>query len=200
MESRLRKALVPNVITGVIVLLPLAIAGLVVVELLRLLGEVAKPLALQSRFMAALVVVAGLIVLVVICFLIGALVRTRLGATSFAAVERKYLRHLPGYQPIASILRGFAEKSEGYHPALVNLFGPGTAVLALIMEENADGTLTVFVPSAPTIAIGTVHIVDKGRVVRLAGGFSEWSGCVSQWGVGSRKLLALGTEGQQGAA
>lgn len=199
MESILRKTFVPNVVTGVIVLLPVAIVGLVVVELLKLLGEVAKPLALQSRFMAALVVIAGLAALVVICFLIGTLVRTRLGATSFAAIERKYLRHLPGYEPITSILRGFAQKSEGYHPALVSLFGPGTSVFALIIEENADGTLTVFVPSAPTIAVGSIHVVDQDRVVRLAAGFSEWSGCVSQWGVGSRKLIAGGQEGRQAA-
>ena len=175
---------------GVVALIPIAVVILVVVEILKLLGDVAKPLALHSRAGAALVVIAGLIALAVVCFLLGSLIRTRLGSTTFEVIERKFLKRLPVYEPVANLLRGFAKKSEGYQPALVSLLGPGTAMFGLVMEENADDTVTVFVPSAPTMAVGMVHVVQKDRVSVLKASLSDLSTCVSQWGVGSRKLLA----------
>lgn len=181
---------VTNIVFGVIALVPIAIVALLLVEVFRLLGEVAKPLALESRLGAALVLIAGLAGFVVICFLLGSLIRTRLGATTFETVERKVLNRLPIYEPLANLLRGFARKSEGYQPALVALFGPGTAVFCVVMEDNGDGTVTVFVPSAPTMAVGMVHVVAKDRVTALKASFSDVSTCISQWGVGSRKLLA----------
>lgn len=193
MSSGLRANFITNIVTGVIALVPLAIVGLLALEVFRLLGEVAKPLALESRALAALVVIAGAVGLVAICYLVGSLVRTRIGASAFGTMERRYLKRLPGYEPIASILRGFAQKSEGYRPALVSLFGPGTAVFALVIEENADGSVTVFVPSAPTMAVGTVQVVAADRVRPLDASVSDLSGCVSQWGIGSRKLVPAGT-------
>jgi uncharacterized membrane protein len=189
MQGGLRNTFIANTVTGVIALVPVAIVGLLAIEALRLLGEVAKPLALESRVLAALVVIGGAAGLVVLCFLVGSLVRTRLGSTAFGAMETRYLRRLPGYEPVVSILRGFAEKSAGYRPALVSLYGPGTEVFALVIEENGDGSATVFVPSAPTMAVGTVHVVARDRVRLLEASVSDLSGCIAQWGVGSRKIV-----------
>ena len=152
-------------------------------------------MALESRLAAALVLVAGIVVVLAACFLLGLLIRTRLGATTYGSIERRYLKRLPGYEPITSILRGFAHKSDGYRPVTVSLFGEGTAVFGLMVETNADGTVTVFVPAAPTMAVGTVHVVDAARVRPLDAGFSDLSGCISQWGVGSRRLLERRDEG-----
>lgn len=189
MKPDMKTVFVTNMLYGVIALIPIAIVVFLVLEVFRLLGEVAKPLALHSRFAAALVVIAGLVGLVVVCFLLGSLIRTRLGSTTFDAVERKFLNRLPIYEPVANLLRGFARKSEGYQPALISLLGPGTGVFGLVMEDNGDGTVTVFVPSAPTMAVGMVHVVAKDRITMLNASLSDLSTCVSQWGVGSRKLL-----------
>ena len=150
MKPNAKSLIATNLVYGVIALIPIAIVVLVVLEVLKLLGEIAKPLALHSRLGAALVVIVVLVVLVVLCFLLGSLIRTRLGATTFETIERKFLNRLPVYEPLANLLRGFARKSEGYQPALVNLFGPGTGVFCLVMEDNGDDTVTIFVPSAPT--------------------------------------------------
>ena len=189
MKPDVKTLFVTNLLYGVIALIPIAIIALLVFEVFRLLGEVAKPLALHSRFAAAAVVIAGLVGLVVLCFLLGSLIRTRLGSTTFETIERRFLNRLPVYEPVANLLRGFAKKSEGYQPALVALFGPGTGVFCVVMEDNGDGTVTIFVPSAPTMAVGMVHVVDKERVTALKTNLSDLSTCISQWGVGSRKLL-----------
>jgi uncharacterized membrane protein len=197
MKSSMRETMVANTIYGLIALIPVAIIVLIVFEVLKVLGEIARPLALHSKAAAALVVLAGLVGLLALSFAVGSAVRTRLGSATFDAIEGRFLKRLPAYEPIANILRGFAKKSEGYQPAVVTLFGPGTAVLGLVMEENADDTLTVFVPSAPTLAVGTVHIVARDRVRPLDANFGDFSGCVSQWGAGSRKLLAAGSGGER---
>lgn len=189
MKPDVKTLFVTNMLYGVIALIPIAIIALLVFEVFRLLGEIAKPLALHSRFAAAAVVILGLVGLVVLCFLLGSLDRTRLGSTTFDTIERRFLNRLPVYEPVANLLRGFARKSEGYQPALAALFGPGTGVFCLVMEDNGDGTVTVFVPSAPTMAVGMVHVVDKDRVTALKASLSDVSTCISQWGVGSRKLL-----------
>ena len=190
MKSDLKSLVTTNLLYGVIALIPIAIVALLVLEVFRVLGEVAKPLALHSRLAAAAVVIAGLAGLILLCFLLGSLVRTRLGSTTFETIERRFLNRLPVYEPLANLLRGFARKSEGYQPALVALYGPGTRVFCLVMEDNGDGTLTVFAPSAPTMAVGMVHIVEATRVTLLDAKLADVSTCISQWGVGSRKVLA----------
>jgi uncharacterized membrane protein len=189
MKPNVKSLIATNLVYGVIALIPIAIVVAVVLEVLKLLGEIAKPLALHSRLGAALVVILGLVGLAVLCFLLGSLIRTRLGSTTFETIERRFLNRLPVYEPVANLLRGFARKSEGYQPALVALFGPGTGVFCLVMEDNGDGTVTVFAPSAPTMAVGMVHVVQKDRVTALKTNLSDLSTCISQWGVGSRKIL-----------
>ncbi len=135
MKPIARETIVANTIYGLIALIPVAIVVLIVIEVLKVLGEIAKPLALHSKAAAALVVLAGLVGLLALCFATGSAVRTRLGTATFNAVEAKYLKRLPGYEPVANILRGFATKTDGYRPALVSLFGPGTAVLGLVMAH-----------------------------------------------------------------
>jgi len=72
---------------------------------------------------------------------------------------------------------------------LVQLFGPGTAVFGFVVEEHENDRLTVFVPSAPAITVGSVHIVERDRVTLLEASAVEVTSCVSQWGIGSRRVL-----------
>jgi uncharacterized membrane protein len=57
------------------------------------------------------------------------------------------------------------------------------------MEENDNGSVTVFVPSSPAITVGTVYIVDRSRVTILEASTMEIADCISQWGIGSRKII-----------
>ncbi len=100
------------------------------------------------------------------------------------------LSKVPGYEIIGNVLKGFADEESSFPPALVSLHGPGSAVFGLIMDENEDGTLTVFVPASPALTVGLVHVLDPNRVKRLEVGISDVTGCVSQWGIGSRAILA----------
>ncbi len=133
--------------------------------------------------------VLAVLLVLILCFVVGVFVRTRLGSWSLERFERTILKQIPGYEIISNALKGFAEKKTAYRAALVRLYGPGTGVLGFIMEENDNGSLTVFVPSVPTLTMGSLHVVDRERVTMLEAGSIDVTNCISQWGIGSRKIL-----------
>jgi uncharacterized membrane protein len=172
-----------NVIYGLIVLVPSAIIVLLLSKIVEILGTMAAFLNLKSAIGVAISIALGVLLLLLFCFVVGAVVRTRIGSLSMEKLEHTVFRQIPGYQIISSILKGFAEKKTAYHAATVRLFGPGTAVFGFIMEKNENGTVTVFVPSAPAMT------VDSDRVTVIEDGAMELTNCVSQWGIGSRKVF-----------
>ncbi len=188
-------AIKTNVVYGLIAIIPIAIVILLlakVVEVLKGIGEpIAERLDMAPVVAALVAVVVAVAVILVACFVIGAAVRTRIGAWSFEKVEKAILARVPGYDLIQNVLRGFAEKRTAYPAALVSLFCPGTGVFGLVMENNGDGTVTVFIASAPTLTVGAVHVVDRDRVRMLDAGLMSVTDCVSQWGVGSAKVLGV---------
>ena len=194
--STVVQAIKTNVIYGLIAIIPVAIVILLLAKVVEVLEKIGAPIAERldmAPIVAALVaVLVAIAVVLAACFVIGAAVRTRVGAWSFEKVERSVLARVPGYELVQNVLRGFAEKRTAYPAALINLFGPGTGVFGLVMEDNGDGTVTVFIPSAPALTVGAVHVVDRDRVRILDAGLMGVTDCVSQWGVGSAKVLGGG--------
>jgi len=66
-----------------------------------------------------------------------------------------------------------------------------TRVLAFIVEEHDSGDVTVFVPAAPTPAMGTIHILPRERIRKLDASMAEIANCLADYGIGVGKLLAL---------
>ena len=178
-----------NIIYGVLVLVPMAVIVLLLAEIVEILEAIAEPLDLQSTISVIGAIIIALLLVLSICFVVGALVRTRIGSWSMDKFEHTLLQKIPGYRIISNALKGFAEKKTAYRAALVSLYGPGTGVLGFIMEENDNGSLTVFVPSVPTLTVGSLHVVDKDRITLLDAGSMDVGDCISQWGIGSQRIL-----------
>jgi len=178
-----------NVIYGLLVLVPLAVIVLLLAKMVEILEKIAEPLNLHSAIGVIGAIILALLLILLICFIVGAIVRTRLGSWSYEMFERKILIQIPGYNIISNALKGFAEKRTAYRAVLVQLYGPGTGVLGFVMEENENGSITVFVPSVPTLTVGSLHIVDRERVTMLEAGSIDVTNCISQWGIGSQKIL-----------
>jgi uncharacterized membrane protein len=62
-------------------------------------------------------------------------------------------------------------------------------VFGLVMEENQNGVLTVFIPSAPALTVGSLHVVQRDRVTFLEASTPDVINSISQWGIGSQKIL-----------
>ena len=185
---RMRK----NIIFGAIALFPLAALVFVLTKLFGVLQTLAEPLSpflgTNPLLKTLLLLALTLFALLALCYLVGALVNTQIGALSFERLESLMRDNVPGYQIIANLLRGIAGDKMTYPPALITLFTPGTAVLGFIVEDEGDPYLTVYVPSAPIVTAGAIHLVERSRVQTIEGSNLDAANCVTQWGLGLKKL------------
>jgi uncharacterized membrane protein len=136
--------------------------------LLKLLDPVAHLLPQGRWFGIAAVEVAALALLVLALLLLGLVARSALGVRIGGALENAVMSKIPGYLIIKSIVTDFAsgEHSAEFRPALVSF--NDNAALGFIVEESVDGgRFTVFVPSAPGAASGSVVLVAAERVQAL---------------------------------
>ena len=187
-KSRLRS----NLIYGAIALLPLLIVAYVIFKVYGVVEKAAKavtPLFGESDFFGtgtiAVMTVMGLLVL---CTLVGALVRSQIASGAFEKVQSKFGDIIPAYEIVTNLLRGIAGNEKSYPPALINLFAPGTAVLGFVMEDFGDAYVTVFVPSTPILTVGSVHVVERSRVQMIDATAKDTAECVGQWGLGMKEL------------
>ncbi len=179
-----------NITYGLIVLIPVAIIVLLLAKVVEVLKTIGEPLGLQSLMATALAIAVAILLLLALCFVVGALIRSRRVGLSFEQIETSFLSKVPGYEVFGNVLKGFAGDEMGFAPVLVNLQGPGSAVFAMIMDENEDGTLTIFVPASPALTVGTVHVVNPRLVTRIDRSLSDVTGYLGQWGIGTSKLFA----------
>lgn len=178
-----------NLVYGLVVVVPLAVLILLLAKLVEVLQAVAASLQLESTLGAGAAIVIALLLLMLVCLGAGAVVRTRIGTWSFKKLEQTILQRVPGYELLGNILKGFARESDAYPAVMVHLHGPGSAVFGLVMEEHQNGVLTVFLPSTPALTMGSLHVVERDRVTFLDANTMDVANCISQWGIGSEKLL-----------
>jgi uncharacterized membrane protein len=192
-KSRIRN----NLIYGAIALLPLLVLAYVVFKVYGLVKNaavaVAPVLGESSLYGTGVILVMTVVGLVLLCFLMGALANSRLGAKTFEKVQSKFGDIVPGYEIVTNLMRSVAENDKAYPPALIMLFAPGTSVLGFVMEDSGDSHVVVFVPSTPVVTVGAVHVVERSRVRMIDAKSRDAAECIGQWGLGVRELLQ-GTE------
>ena len=188
----LKDRLLTNIIYGAIAILPLAVFAYIAVQIF---GYVRKGLEVLNPYFGSIpyfgtgiISVASIIMLLGICYGFGVLIRTQFGALTFDKIQKKLSEFIPGYEIITNLLRGIATKEMSYPPALITLFAPGTAVLGFVMEDEGDDYLTVFVPSAPVLTAGAIHVVERSRVQIMEGSSLKAAECISKWGRGLKRF------------
>ena len=186
----LRRFLTNTLLGGVLVVLPIYLVVLVLLKGMQSVGTLVRPFTmllpawLPAEKLLSLTLVLG------VCCLLGVAVRTRLGAALRERIEASLLRWLPGYE----LFRNLAQQLVGegrenvWKPALAEI--EDALVPAFIIEELADGRLTVFVPSVPTPLAGAVYILNRARVHPLNVPFTQAVKSISRWGSGSKDLVA----------
>lgn len=178
------------VVGGVLVLLPVYLAVLLLLKGMKAVVGLVRPVAaLLPEWLPAEDLLALLAVLVV-CFLVGAAVRTRAGRVIRERMEKGFFGRIPGYALFRSLTQRLAGESDeiAWKPVLVEI--EDALVPAFIVEELVDGRFTVFVPSVPTPFAGAVYILTRERVHLIDVPFSQAIKSVSRWGSGSAELVA----------
>jgi uncharacterized membrane protein len=166
--TRLRKLIV----TGFIFIMPVLITVAVLMRfekhLLKVGGGLNKMLRITALGQSGDAVMA-VVFFLSICVVAGLLVRISFLRRVSERMDRKLNDLVPGYSQI----RSEATKKVGagrdeeplFEACLVKvqeLSQPG-----YIIEENPDGTDTVFVPQAPAFTTGQVYVVDPSRIKKL---------------------------------
>ena len=182
-----------NIVYGLVVIVPLAVLALLLAKVVEILQNISVALELDSTLGAGVAIITAFLFLLLACIGIGAIVRTNIGSWSFARLEAAVFKRVPGYELVANILKGFVGEEDAYPAVMVQLHGPGSAVLGLVMEEHQSGMLTVFVPSAPAATVGAVHVIERERVTFLQASTIDVVNCISQWGIGSHKVVGGGS-------
>ena len=185
-------------VAGLLVLAPIYLAALLLLKAIhsmtRILGPVAK---LLPEWLPAGQTLSLLLVLIV-CFLTGVSVRTRIGHATWEQIEKSLFQKIPGYQLLRSFTQQLAGESQDktWRPALAEI--EEALVPAFIIEELDDGRFTVFVPSVPTPFAGAVYILSPDRVHPLNVPVTQAIKAVSRWGSGSKDLVSAAEDQETG--
>jgi uncharacterized membrane protein len=189
-----REFLFNALVGGLLIVVPIYLAVLVLLKGMQSVAALVRPLTgLVPAWLPAENLLSLALVLVV-CFLIGVAVRTRLGRRLRERIEKSLFERLPGYALFRSLTQRLAGEGREsvWKPALVEI--EEALVPAFIIEELEDGRFTVFVPSVPTPFAGAVYILTRERVHALDVPFTQAIQSVSRWGSGSKDLVAAMTK------
>ncbi len=178
-----------TLVGGLLIILPLWLSVLLLAKAIAgavaLLGPVTSQLPPDMH----LRIIVSVLIVVAICFLAGLVVRTGPGLRAKNVFEHYLLERIPGY----SLLRGLTgritgrEEDAAFAPALVEI--EEGLVPAFVVEEHPDGSYTVFVPSSPTPAAGTIYIFARSRVHLIDVPFTKAVSVISKWGAGAQDLV-----------
>jgi uncharacterized membrane protein len=133
--------------------------------------------------------VVAVLLLLVVCFLTGLVLRTRTGNRILKWLENKVLEPIPGYTVLRDLSNRFAgdESKDFFQPAILSGSG-GIKTPVLIVEEHAGGDYSVLIPIAPTPMLGTIQIARRNLVQKVDLPVTEALECFWHWGVGTEKL------------
>jgi uncharacterized membrane protein len=185
-----KDSVVGTLVNGALVVLPLYLAVLLLLRTMQAVDGLVKPIAALLPDWLPVVDILSLLVVLLICLLVGVLIRTAVGRVVRTRVEKTLFSRLPGYSVFQSLTQRIAGDSDeqAWQPALVEI--EDSLVPAFIVEEFDDGRYTVFVPSIPTPFAGTVYVLTPERVHKVDVPFAQAVRTISQWGSGSKDLVA----------
>jgi uncharacterized membrane protein len=189
----MKDGLVARALRGFFILLPFLIAYLMIGQLVDMLLALTQPFidvmpgvvfpTEGSRRLVAF----GL--LMVICVLVAFAADTGPARRFGRWFEGAVMGRFPPYAVLKSLsARLSGSEEESLQPALLKTNG-GTRMLVAVVEELADGSVTVFVPMAPTPGLGVLQIVRPDRLELLQCSMSDALGWTLNWGTGTEALL-----------
>ena len=194
--NRLKEFVKSTVVGGLLVILPLAISFLTLTWVFGLVQEAISPLKTivmqKSPLQGVVADILALALLIVVCFSVGVLVRTRLGKWLYSVLESNVFLKVPGYSLIKETVYQFLgkKKSPFSSVALVQIFDNETLLSAFITDEHADGTCTVFVPTGPNPTSGNIYHLPKDRVHPVDVSIEDAMRSIISCGAGSSILIA----------
>lgn len=199
MLQRSKTFLRTTILGGVIVILPTIILVFAFKWLFSLVYRAIEPLInlvinftnFPEQYDEPIAVAIVLAVIILGCFIVGLIVRTRLGQWVYHGFESSVLSKAPGYKMVKETVNQFLGKKESPFAsvALVRIFENDTKVTAFITDRHEDGTVTVFVPTGPNPTSGFIYHLNEQYVHPVNVSVEDAMRSVISCGAGSDKLI-----------
>ena len=189
----LLRLLTTTLVGGILFLVPIVLTIFIATSAVKIAGKILAPIAhmlpAEGMFGLALTDVAAALLLIVACFIAGLIARTQIAHYVNRRLEGAVLRRVPAFTFVKSAAQGLLglETGSEVQTALARI--EDAWVPAFIVERHRSGLLTVFVPSVPTPAAGTVYLLEEARVRRLDVPVTAMVPVIMALGAGLRDLL-----------
>ena len=172
--KRIARFFKTTAIGGLLVVMPSVILFLVFRWLFQVLTDLLEPIAdlikIQVLDIDIVAQILSIGAILVVCFILGLLIKTKIGTFTIDMLESQIFFKLPGYRLVKETVNQLAgDKNASFKKvALVNIFGGPALSTAFVTDTHTDGSYTVFVPSGLNATSGLVihlpgemvHIVD----------------------------------------
>ena len=185
-----REFVVSTLVGGIFIVVPVYLAVILLLKGMQSAARLVKPFAAMVPDWLPAETFFSLLMVLLVCFLVGAGVRTKTGRAIREKMEKVFFERLPGYGLLRSLTQRLAGDTEesAWQPALAEI--EDALVPSFIIEELVDGRYTVFVPSIPTPFAGAVYVLDRARVHPVDVPFTQAVRTISRWGSGSGDMVA----------
>ena len=193
--KQIKDFLKTTVMGGLIVVLPVILTFFFLRWLFNLMTGLIFPLTrlVMEKSHIQKIIADFLVVLIIIglCFLIGLLIKTRLGIFIHRQVEKRILRIAPGYSLFRETIKQFlGQKRRPFSSvALVRVFENSTMMTAFVTDEHPDGSYTVYVPSGLNPTSGVIYHLQKEYVHLVDVPVEETMRSIISCGAGSGSLI-----------
>jgi len=193
--GKLKKFFKTSLLGGIAVILPFTILFLIFRWIFHVIIAIIQPLTdvvvARSHFkeIAADLIVVGIILTA--CFLVGAVVKTKIGKFLHEHIDNRLSKLIPGYSTIKlTVAQFFDRKSAPFSSvALVRAFDDESLMTAFITDTHPDGSYTVFVPCGPNPTTGYILHMKKKYVHPVPVSVESALRSVISCGAGSQPML-----------
>lgn len=203
--KRLKSFIRMSLLGGLVVILPVVLLTITfkwiwnfisdriqpVTNLILSITEIAG-LRFQSDMQKLFADIIAILVILIICFIVGVIVRTKVGKYLHKQVEKRILARFPLYNLFReTILQFFGTKRMPFSKvAVANIYGNETMVTAFITDEHDNGMVTVFVPTGPNPTSGNIYHLKEEFVHPVDAPVEDTMRSIISCGAGSKNILS----------
>lgn len=193
--ERLKSFVKTSLLGGFLVVLPVALSLMVLTWLYKILTGFIQPLTDILVYTVGvpemLADITVVLFMLLSCFVLGIMIRTRLGAYLYRVSEAWILKRIPGYGVIKETVQQLfgGGRTPFTRVAVVRLFGGDTRATGFITDEHEDGSYTVFVPTGPNPTSGFIYHLRADQVSPVDHPADDAMRTIISCGVGSRRIV-----------
>lgn len=195
-RSRMKKFFITTLLGGLLVILPIVIILWAFNMLIRFIVSNITPVTMiVDKFISVryLPEIISAIIIVIICFLVGLSVRTKLGNWIHINIEGKILTKIPGYNMVKGAINQLISTEKKTKPfsqvVLFKLFNNEVLLTGVITDDEDEEYVTIFCATAPNPTSGFIYHVLRKDVFLVDISVEDVMRTVFSGGSGSSMLL-----------